>query len=292
MASFTSVISIFVLLATYGYSLPIGDKFETSTYPTYSTSDFESTTGTTIVDNANLITAQLMSKTESANVPIVKVTIGDFNKYSFESTTPAHLESHEDVPRSLPIFDDGLFGSTPSSDLHIHERYFNDLSDATTFRPSTSSEEETFKYTYTKPTETKNRERAFAGKEGDMDKSSSAEVFSSTPVVERESDKSTSAEKFTGFRAGDRTEETSTRMSMGMRLKPTRPSMTGEPEEVDRSNDVSNFLRPLTKTEQFTKTVQYLPGEIKKSQSFVDFLSESIPTKPKELNQGQKQSDI
>jgi len=220
MASLASIISIIVLLAAYGYSVPLEDKFPTATYPT---SKFEFTTGKTIVDNEDKITAHLMDVHESASVPTVVIPRAFINKFTV--TTPSTSESKERDSRESPMYVEKFLASTPlthTADVpspNFPPRGFveKNMFDTTTFRPSTSSEE---KLTIPK--------RAFKSIERVMDKSTSAEVFATTTFRpstsseekltipkrafesnERVTDKSTSAEIFatTTFRPSTSAEE-------------------------------------------------------------------------------------
>jgi len=244
MASFASIISIIVLLASYGYSVPVEDKYPTSTYPT---PNFQWTTGKTIVDNADRITAHLMNVEESASVPTVKIPRDFMSKFTY--TTPATSESHEHNSRESRMTDDTFFTSSPfthtaefpSSNLIPRGLDSTEWLDTTTFR-TVNSGEETFKPTFIK---SKQPKRVFESKERDTDKSTSAEVFLTTPVFERESKESTSAEsfgKFAGSRGNLRTEETSTRMSSGIKYRPA------ESREADRSSEESRIREPTKVT--------------------------------------------
>jgi hypothetical protein len=260
MASLASVISLIVLLAAYGYSLPVEDQFPSSTYPT---SSYEFTTGTTIVDNTDRITAHLMNNEESASVPTIKIPREYLDKYSYAyTTTPAQSESHEHDSRESRMIDDMFFSSSPftaefsSSDLPPRGLDEHDFLETTTFLTYNSAEEETFKPKFTKPKQTK---RTFDSKESVMDKSTSAEVFSTTPVFEHGSKESTSAEsfgKFSGSRGNIRTQESSTKMSSGMKY----PS-TSESRETDRSSEESKFRGP-------TKPTSFVPIKGQKQNNF------------------------
>jgi len=247
MASIASIISIIVLLAAYGYSIPVENKVETSTYLI---PQFEFTTGKTIVDNKDTITAHLMSAAESASAPTVVITRELLEKFGL--STPATPESHEVDPRESQMFGDKLATSSPftlttefpSSNLFprvFREKEFVD--ETTTFRPSNSAEEKSsfpkrsFESNERVVMDKSNSAEVFAttsfpkhslkNKGRVMDKSTSAEVFSTTPVMNGESKEVTSAE-----RVNLRPVETPTKMSSG-RKHPVK-NTSGE---VDRSSE-------------------------------------------------------
>jgi hypothetical protein len=146
MASITSVISLFVLLAIYCNSLPVEDKFKGVTVPT---TNFEFTTGKTIVDNEDKITMHLLSDDESTGVPKIHPPREYDEHEHYEFTTPAHSESHDIFSRPPRMMNDILFTTeSPLTDLTHHERFTDDFLDTTTMKSSMHFEE--------KPVGTKN----------------------------------------------------------------------------------------------------------------------------------------
>jgi hypothetical protein len=240
MASIASIISIIVLLAAYGYSIPVENKFETSTYPT---SRFEFTTGKTIVDNKDRITAHLMNSAESASVPTVVVPREFMERLGF-STPATTAESHELGPRESQMFGDKLATSSPFTlttefpSSNLFPRVFGEkkfVDETTTFRPSNSAEE---KLSFPK--------RSFGSNEHVMDKSNSAEVFATTSFPKRSfdsnehvMDKSNSAEVFATTSFPKRSLDKSNSAEVFL----TTPVMNGESKEVTSAERVN--LRPL-----------------------------------------------
>jgi 2-keto-4-pentenoate hydratase/2-oxohepta-3-ene-1,7-dioic acid hydratase in catechol pathway len=224
-----------------------------------------------------------MNKEESSTVPSIEIPREFKEKYPYEFSTPAQSESHEHDSRESRMTGDRLFTSTPftytsefpSSDLPPRRVGESDFFDTTTFRTYNSAEE--------KPKQTKSKfaSRSFVDKESAMDKSTSAEVFSSTPVFEHESKESTSAEstgKFTGPRVNVRTQETSTRMSSGLKY----PS-SSESRENDRSSEESKF-RVYTKPTPFVplkakRSLSYNP-QIRTFETETDFVKPTVFIKP------------
>jgi len=214
--SFASIISIIVVLAAYGYSVPLEGKWQTATVPA---SRWEFTTGKTIVDNKDTITAHLMNSEEAANAPETKIPQEFIERFAW--STPATSEAR-DSRESPMVFEKLMVTSpftptirTPTSDLFPRLFVEPKVLDSSTWRPSNSAEEKVMP------------KRAFAGKANVMDKSTSAEVFATTPVWRGASKEATSAERvWTG--------ETATKMSSGW----TRPVKTTS-GEVDRSSEES-----------------------------------------------------
>jgi hypothetical protein len=368
MASITSVISFFVLLATFCNSLPVEDRFKSTTVPT---THFEFTTGKTIVDNEDKITMHLLSDEESTGVPkILPPRVYDEHEH-YEYTTPAHSELHDAFSRPPRMMNDILFPTespltdltrherytddfldtttlesglhferkpfeikntqpkgkqtkmtvrnmddddvdslpprmmndilftteSPLSDLTRHERYTDDFLDTTTLESGLHFERKPFEIKNTQPKEKQSKRmgRVYADTE-DMETTISTEFFSSTPVVEYESfttEPSTSGDsfgKFTGLLANDRTQETPTKMSSGIKFP-----QTSESEQDDHSKEESKFLEPSKITQRLTETILVVPGKLTETQTFTDARSKSyLMEKPSqtELTQGEKQSDI
>jgi hypothetical protein len=295
MASITSVISFFVLLATFCNSLPVENQFKSTTAPT---THFEFTTGKTIVDNEDKITMHLLSDEESTGVPkILPPRVYDEHEH-YEYTTPAHSELHDDFSRPPRMMNDILFTTeSPLSDLTRHESYTDDFLDTTTLESGLHFERKPFEIKNTQPKEKQSKRmgRVYADTE-DMETTISTEFFSSTPVVEYESfttEPSTSGDsfgRFTGLLANDRTQETPTKMSSGIKFP-----QTSESEQDDHSKEESKFLEPSKITQRLTKTILVVPGKLTETQTFTDARSKSyLMEKPSqtELTQGEKQSDI
>jgi hypothetical protein len=275
MVSITSVISLFVLLAACCYSLPVEDHFQTSTYPT---SDFEFTTGTTIVSHDHIITMRLMTDEESTGVPEVHIP-RFFNEHEhFEYTTP-ESELHESVSRPPRMYDDMLFTTESSlSDLTRHERFEDSMVDTTTME------------TYTQPRgkQTKKYTSRFADKKVDMETATNTEFYPTTPVVEHEFQTSgDSFGKFTGLLNDDRTQETSTEMSSEMNYE-----KSSESEQDDQSKDEITYSAPSKMVQRLTKTVSVVPGKLTETQTFTDSRSKSYSMNKPELTQGENKSDI
>jgi len=123
MVSITSVISFILLLATYAYSAPIEQQYETSTI----TNEF--TSGKTIVEREDKLT----SDDESTTVPTIhkerslelkeKRKIEEFLLSTIESNTEfnrkaiPHVDSHEDVETSTHVLSKKEIEST----TNVHE---------------------------------------------------------------------------------------------------------------------------------------------------------------------------
>jgi len=283
MASIASIISIIVLLAAYGYSIPVENKVETSTY---SIPRFEFTTGKTIVDNKDTITAHLMNAAESASVPTVVVPREFMERLGLSTpatserlglSTPATPESHERDPREFSMVGDKLATSSPFTlttefpSSNLFPRVFGEktfVDETTTFRPSNSAEE---KFTIPK--------RSFESNEHIMDKSTSAEVVRTTPFPkrsfeskERVMDKSNSAEVFSTTPFPKRSFESNERVmdkSNSAEVFSTTPVMNGESKEVTSAERVN--LRPV---ETSTKKLSGRKQPVKTSSVDVDRSSE------------------
>jgi len=135
MASITSVISIFVLLlVTYSYAVPIGQKFDIST------SNYEFTTAKTLVEHEMKTDIELTTFGESTIIPVTHTKRTSSAEHSGEYTSESHIEDHhheihsqssEDLPfttspihrRNKSSEDSSEETSTMSSEKHHHKSH-------------------------------------------------------------------------------------------------------------------------------------------------------------------------
>jgi len=298
MASITSVISLFVLLlATYSYSLPVGQLFENST------AEFEWTTGDTIVDEASTVVMQLISDDESTGVPLIQTPRSYDDSSSDEATTADGVtlsprssknppSSYEpDVKRSLGDRTEFAGGKylrprpiTEPKSHRFDERSLDDFL-FTTMESSTEFDRRAFV-----PPQQPSPTRLAGNRLTEMKPDESLEeVESSTPDVSvmdvttdvEPSSSFNSFGKFTGLLQEDHTEETFT---------------TPEYETTEPTSEESTTKFPV-KTQRLTKTIAYIPGRITETKIYSNAPSRTSVVvqrfgqkqQQQQLSQGQKQ---
>jgi len=271
MASITSVISFFILLATFCYSLPIEDQFHTSTIPT---TKIQFTTDKTIVDDAN-VNMRLISDEEATDIP----------KIQFENTTP------KDVSRLSRLNEDFLDTSS-SSDLTQHNERFEDDFLATTMETSIQFEQRTIRGDHHKLNE--EEEKEFTTVEtihnqhevDAIEMTTVVEPFSTTLSVEYKSytyEPSTSSDsfgKYTGLLIDDDDETT----------KSSDHEIHSAEHEDDHSSEESKS-EMLSKNQEITKTIAIIPGKVTRTEIFTEISNKSFNMKQdeqKQLTQGEK----
>jgi len=254
MASMTTFISFFVLLlATYSYSLPLGEFFGNST------ADYEFTTGHTIIDHNNTFIMHLVNEEDSTNVPTIhKVREYDeqvpVEDESISSTTPASDLELED--KEVRGFSDELF-TTMESKIDFHARAIRPSESAEEFETSTS---------------------AFPEHEMTTDVESLSTSSSEPELFTKENESSfDSFGKATGLFHEDHTEQSST-------------SDEHEHEHHDQSDEKTTIRSPV-KNQRLTQTISILPGKVTETKFYSNeptktyVVSQKYQTRPQQLSQ-------
>jgi hypothetical protein len=246
MASITSIISFLILLlATYSYSAPFQQAFETST------PEYEFTTGTTIVEHENSFNMHLISDDESTSVPHIYNT-GPVEEVTTSDNVTFSTRSVQDFPSS-------------SSDQSNEKRGLDEFS-FTTMESSTEF----------------NR-RAIRPIEFQEEVETSTSFLSVNPIeLTTNFEPSSSVDAFaisTGLLHNNETEETSTIFGYETYGQSTEESTTQFPvtteeltTELPVTTEELTTQLPVT-TQQLTKTVSIVPGRITETKIYL-----SVPT--------------
>jgi hypothetical protein len=232
MASMISF--LILLLATYSYSAPFQQAFETST------SGYEFTTGTTIVEHENSFNMRLISDDESTSVPHIH-SVGLVEEVTTSDNVTFSTRSLQDFPSS-------------SSDQLNEKRGLDEFS-FTTMESSTEF----------------NR-RAIRPIEFQEEVETSTSFLFENPIeMTTNFEPSSSVDSFatsTGLLHNNETEETSTIFGYETYGQSTEESTTEFPVTTE---ELTTQL-PVT-TQQLTKTVSIVPGRITETKIYL-----SVPT--------------
>lgn len=259
----TSFISFIVLLlATYSYSLPLGQLFENTT------PEYEFTTGHTIVDHENTFNMHLISEEESANVSNIHTK----HYYGVEATTEAaehDLRSVESFSFTTPV----SMTQTTFPSLEENDRHHFDGELFTTMETKTAFNARAIRPV--RPVEDEEEFESSTNVESSTFEPSTSESSSFESSTSEPSSSFESFGKATGLLHEDHTEESSTSVDY---------------DHHEYLNEKSTIRVPV-KSQRLTKTVAILPGRITETKIYSNTpIKTYIVPQTQQLRQGQMQS--